>query len=189
MPDAAYPRGMVGGMRTVYPSDSNIGLSSEFPEGYRLRQKVLEEGRRILRPKSCDYSYQDDYHPHLVVPPAQIFLTLSLATPSYRPSLHPVSSLLYVGSSWSPCFCSAMWGGPSLMSSSLLLQQCPACLVRLTLIVFAMGDMWPYSCCFASRTCSKLLAAFVVCNVKWIIGKNLIQHKSLGMWTSHTTTI
>ena len=35
----------------------------------------------------------------------------------------------------------------SLMSSSLLLQQCPACLVRLTLIVFGMGGRWPYSWC------------------------------------------
>ena len=36
----------------------------------------------------------------------------------------------------------------SLMSSSLFLQQCPACLVRLTLIVFVMGGRWPYSCFF-----------------------------------------
>ena len=35
----------------------------------------------------------------------------------------------------------------SLMSSSLLLQQCPACLVRLSRIVFAMGGRWPYSLC------------------------------------------
>ena len=34
------------------------------------------------------------------------------------------------------------------MSSSLLLQQCPACLVRLTWIVFVMGGRWPYSWCF-----------------------------------------
>ena len=34
------------------------------------------------------------------------------------------------------------------MSSSLLLQQCRACLVRLILIVFVMGGRWPYSCCF-----------------------------------------
>ena len=33
----------------------------------------------------------------------------------------------------------------SLMSSSLLLQQCPACLVRLTWIVFVMGGRWPHS--------------------------------------------
>ena len=34
------------------------------------------------------------------------------------------------------------------MSSSLILQQCPACLVRLTWIVFVMGGRWPYSWCF-----------------------------------------
>ena len=33
----------------------------------------------------------------------------------------------------------------SLTSSSLLLQQCPACLARLTCIVFVMGGKWPYS--------------------------------------------
>ena len=35
----------------------------------------------------------------------------------------------------------------SLMCSSLLLQQCPAFLVRLTWIVFMMGGRWPYSWC------------------------------------------
>ena len=33
------------------------------------------------------------------------------------------------------------------MSTSLLLQQCPACLVRLTWIVFVMGGKCPYSWC------------------------------------------
>ena len=36
----------------------------------------------------------------------------------------------------------------SLMSSSPLPQQCPACLVRLTWLVFVMGGRWPYSCFF-----------------------------------------
>ena len=36
----------------------------------------------------------------------------------------------------------------SLVSSSTLLQQCPACLVRLTWIVFVMGGKWPHSYCF-----------------------------------------
>ena len=36
------------------------------------------------------------------------------------------------------------------MSLSPLLQQCPACLVRLTLIVFVMGGWWPYNCCFVA---------------------------------------
>ena len=43
----------------------------------------------------------------------------------------------YVGVHWST----------SLMSSSLLLQQCPAYLVRLTWIVLVMGGTWPYSWC------------------------------------------
>ena len=34
------------------------------------------------------------------------------------------------------------------MRSSLLLQQCPACLVRLIWIVFVMDGRSPYSCCF-----------------------------------------
>ena len=54
----------------------------------------------------------------------------------------------------------------SLMSSSLLLQQCPACLVRLTWIVFMIGGRWRYSLCLVGccrQDCSRLLAAFL-CN-------------------------
>ena len=41
----------------------------------------------------------------------------------------------------------------SLTISSLLLQQCPACLVRRACIVFVIGRRWPYSwrrvgCCY-----------------------------------------
>ena len=36
----------------------------------------------------------------------------------------------------------------SLMSSSLLLQLCPACLVRLIWMVSEMRGRWPFSCCF-----------------------------------------
>ena len=56
----------------------------------------------------------------------------------------------------------------SLTSSSMLFQQCPACLVRLTCIVFVMRGRWPYSWYFvgvAPRTCSILLAAFL-CNCR-----------------------
>ena len=56
----------------------------------------------------------------------------------------------------------------SLMSSSLLLQHCPACLVRLTCIVLCweaggriVGALWGV----AARTCSILLAAFL-CNCR-----------------------
>ena len=53
-----------------------------------------------------------------------------------------------------------MWDGvhrsTSLMSSSMLLQQCPACLVRLTWIVFVMEGRWPYSWCLVGRCCQDL---------------------------------
>ena len=59
----------------------------------------------------------------------------------------PAFAWPYVGVYWST----------SLMSSSLLLQQCSACLVRLTWIVFVMGGRWPYSWCFVGCCLQDLL--------------------------------
>ena len=58
--------------------------------------------------------------------------------------LHPVSSnsCCMYDRAGRPAFARPYVGvhrSTSLMSSSLLLQQCPACLVRLTWIVFVMG--------------------------------------------------
>ena len=39
--------------------------------------------------------------------------------------------------------CEGVHWSTSLMSSSLLLQQCPTCLVRLTWIIFVIGGKWP----------------------------------------------
>ena len=97
-------------------------------------------------------------HHHHVVPPARIFLTLSrhfsrLFIASGRSSgLHPVSShrcYMYVRAG-RPAFAwpyVRVHKSISLMSSSLLLQQCPAYLVRLGWIVFVIGGRWPYSWC------------------------------------------
>ena len=49
--------------------------------------------------------------------------------------------------------CEGIHGSMSLMGSSILLQQCPACLIRLTLIVFVMGGKWLYSCCLFVGCC------------------------------------
>ena len=71
--------------------------------------------------------------------------------------LHPVSSnscCMYVRAC-RPAFARPYEGvhrSTSLMSSSLLLQHCPACLVRLTWIVFVMGGRWLYSWCLV-RCC------------------------------------
>ena len=108
--------------------------------------------------KSCSNVQIICHHHYQVVPLAQISLTLSLHfslsfIASGRSSrLHPVSShscCMYARAG-RPAFARPYVGvhrSTSLMSSSLLLQQCPACLVRLTWIVFVMGGRWPYSWC------------------------------------------
>ena len=66
---------------------------------------------------------------------------------------HPVSAqscCVYVLAG-QPAFarpCEGVHRSTSLMSSSLHLQQCPACLILLTWLVFVMGVKWLYSCCF-----------------------------------------
>ena len=97
---------------------------------------------------------------HLVVPLVGISLTL-FATSPYRSSL-PAG--LYSVFSQSCCMlvragrpafarpCEGVHRSTSLMRSSLFLQQCLACMVRLIWIVFMMGGRCPYSCCFV-RCC------------------------------------
>ena len=79
-------------------------------------------------------------------------LSLSFIVLGRSSGQHPVSShscWMYVRAG-RPAFarlCVGVHKSTSLMSSSLLLQQCPACLVCLTWIVFVIGDWWPYSWC------------------------------------------
>ena len=105
-------------------------------------------------PKSFIQRAINHHHPH-VMPLARISLTLSrhfslsFIASDRSSGLHPVSShscCMYVRAG-RPAFARPYAGvhrSTSLMSSSLLLQQCPACLVRLT---FVMGGSWPYSWC------------------------------------------
>ena len=103
--------------------------------------------------------YHHHHHYH-TAPSARISLNLSR-----HPSLSSIffrqiswatsrigTELLYIGSSWChPAFSRPREGvhrSKSIIGSSLLLQQCPTCLIILTLIVFVMGGKWPYSCCF-----------------------------------------
>ena len=97
--------------------------------------------------------------------------SLSFISSGRSSGLHPVSShscCMYVRVG-RPAFARPYVGvhrSTSLMSSSLLLQQCPACLVRLTWIVSMMGGRWSYSWCFVGRyfqdlfniTCSILVS-------------------------------
>ena len=98
------------------------------------------------------------HHHHHVEPLARISLTLShhfslsFITSGRSSGLHLVSShscCMYVRAGC-PAFAWPYVGVhrcTSLMSSSLLLQQCPASLVHLAWIVFVMGSRWPYSWC------------------------------------------
>ena len=99
------------------------------------------------------------HHYHHVALSARVFLTLSrhtslLSIASVRSSrVHPVSAqscCMYVRarrSAFDPP-CEGVHWSTSLVSSFLLLQQCPTCPVHLILIVFVMCGRWPSSCCF-----------------------------------------
>ena len=79
-------------------------------------------------------------------------ISQSFIASAWSSGLHPVSSHSYCtyvragrpAFAWS---CAGVHKTTSLMSSSLLLQPCPACLVRLAWIVFVMGGRWPYCWC------------------------------------------
>ena len=98
-----------------------------------------------------DTNVLNEDHHHHVVPLAQISLTLfrhfslSFIASGRSSGLHPVSShscCMYIRAG-RPAFARPYMGAhrsASLMSSSLLFQQCPAYLVRLTWIVFVIGS-------------------------------------------------
>ena len=62
--------------------------------------------------------------------------------------------------------CVGVHKSTSLMSSSLLLQQCPACLVRLTWIVFVIGGRWPYSWCLVGCCRQDLFFIIISANME-----------------------
>ena len=107
------------------------------------------------------------HHHHHIVLVARISLTLSRHSSLSFIALgrssgqHPVSShscWMYIRAG-RPAFarpCVGIHKSTSLMSSSLLLQQCPACLVRLTWIVFVIEGRWPYSWCLVGCCCQDL---------------------------------
>ena len=112
-------------------------------------------------------SYLNVNHHHHIALVARISLTLSRHSSLSFIALgrssgqHPVSShncWMYVRAG-RPAFarpCVGIHKSTSLISSSLLLQQCPACLVRLTWIVFVIGGIWPYSWCLVGCCCQDL---------------------------------
>ena len=107
---------------------------------------------------TCIYHHHHHHHHH-VVPLARISLTfsrhfsLSFIASGRSSGLHPVSShscCMYVRAG-RPAFARPYVGvhrSTSLMSSSLILQQCPACVVRLTSGLHPVSSR---SCCMYVR--------------------------------------
>ena len=114
-------------------------------------------GKPLLEVKVFSF-IESHHHHHHVVLVARVSLTLSrhfslsFIASDRSSAQHPVSShscWMYVRAG-RPAFarpCAGVHKSTSLMSSSLFLQQCPACLVRLTWIVFVIGGRWPYNWC------------------------------------------
>ena len=122
----------------------------------------------------CIYMCIYIYIYHHVVLLARISLTLSchfslsFITSGWSSGLHPVSShsCCMCVRAGHPAFAQPYVGvhrSTSLMSSSLLLQQCPACLIHLTWIVFVMGGRWPYSWCLVG--CCRQDLFNIACNI------------------------
>ena len=133
---------------TDFPLDRLVALQ-------KLKKPVCPTITSSSRENNWIHIY---HHHHDVVPLARISLTLSrhfslsFITSGRSSGLHPVSShscCMYVraGRPAFPRPYVGVYRSTSLMSSSLLRQQCPACLVRLTCIVFVMEGRWPYNWC------------------------------------------
>ena len=133
------------------------GRKCHLREGERERGRGERERENEQARKRKNINWITFYHHH-VMPLTRISLalsrhfSLSFIASGWSSRLHPVSShscCTYVRAS-RPAFVRSYVGvhrSTSLMSSSLLLQLCPAYLVRLTWIVFVMRGRWAYSWC------------------------------------------
>ena len=79
-------------------------------------------------------------------------LSLSSIVPGRSSKLHPLSAqncfrYVLAGRPRLVRACEGVHRNTSLMSSPLLLQLCPTCLVCLIWMVFVKGGRWLYSCC------------------------------------------
>ena len=139
------------------------------------------------------------YHHHHVALSARIFLTLS-RHPSLSSIVFGRSSVLHSVLVQSYCMyvragrpafarpCEGVHRSTSLTSSSLLLQQCPACLVRLIFIVFMTGGRWPYSCCFVGCCLQDLfnIALTILCNCRQVFSPYVLLAST---WCIHIVVI
>ena len=148
---------------TNYSRKVSINIFSFIRENSK-RWRRINYTCKIPPGKSLHFSRLCLHHHHHVALVARIYLilsrhsSLSFIAQGRSSGQHPVSShscWMYVRAS-RHAFARPYVGvhkSASLMSSSLLLQQCPAWLVCLTWIVFVIGGRWPYSLCLVG--CSR----------------------------------
>ena len=134
----------------------------------KIQLPLFEEMRPPNLNELQEYNqYCCSCHHHQFVTLARISLTLSrhfslsFIASGRSSGLHPVSSHSCCMYFWAgrPTFAWPYAGvhrSKSLMSSFLLLRQCPACLFRLTCIVFVTRGSWPYSWCLVGCCCQDL---------------------------------
>ena len=157
-------------------------LSAQIPTIDRKTSQMKKEHPMDIDFQFCDLSYHHHHHHHIVLA-ARISLTLSrhsslsfiaLGRSSGQQPVSSHSCWMYVRAG-RPAFarpCVGIHKSTSLMSSSLLLQQCPACLVRLTWIDFVIGGRWPYSWCLIPP--SKLYGLIPTATVEWTLFKQIL---------------
>ena len=76
-----------------------------------------------------------------------------------------------------------------LMNSSLLLQQCPACLVCLIWIVCKIGGSWLYNCCFLGCCLQDLFNIARSIFVQFPSRFFFLYPFSASMWCIHTVNL
>ena len=138
----------------------NFYLSDDLTQSYKDNSTQISFRWPLSSSSLSSHSISMDI-PYSLMPPISI-------VHRFRWVFKPTSCTeLYIGSSWLSCFCSSYEGvdrSMSLMNSSLLLQHCPSCLVRL-----GYFSWWVVSACSAaafwdaaSKTRLILLAYFCV---------------------------
>ena len=88
-----------------------------------------------------------DFPDSLVIRPYHHLLLAGLLDNILRQN-RAVRTLVLIGRPTLLHFCKGVYRRTSFMSSSLLLQQCPACLIHFIWVVLEIGSRWPYRSCF-----------------------------------------
>ena len=145
--------------RPTSPKRPRLGFRRSAKTLYPSLTGLLLNYRKYEKKSSLNFVeiiVYHHYHHHHDVRLARISRTLSLHVSlsfiafGRSSGLHPVSSHSCCTNirACRPAFdwpYAGVHRSTSLTISSLLLQQCPACLVRLACIVFVIGGRWPYS--------------------------------------------